>query len=102
MNEIIMENPDKIIAELSLCGYIVKEEIIPWIDHIHHRITVEDIFNKEHSLTVAENMEYERVRREELLYINVSRTMLVRKMIKEIIKREWPLERRAWEQRIVN
>ena len=80
MNELIMENPDKIITELSLCGYTVKEEIIPWIDHIHHRITVEDIFNNEHSLTVAENMEYERVRREEILYINVSRKMLLRKI----------------------
>ena len=96
MNELIMENSDKIITELSLCGYSVKEEVIPWIDHIHHRITVEDPFNEEHSLTLAENMEYARVRREEFIYISVSRMMLLRKLMREIMKREWPLERRAW------
>ena len=96
MSEMIMENPDKIVTELSLCGYVVKEEIIPWIDHIHHRITVEDPFNEEHSLTLAENMEYARVRREEFIYISVSRKMLLRKLMREIMKREWPLERRAW------
>jgi hypothetical protein len=41
-------------------------------------------------------MEYARVRREEFIYISVSRKMLLRKLMREIMKREWPLERHDW------
>lgn len=95
MNELIMEKSDKIITELSLCGYIVKEEVIPWIDHIHRRISVEDLFDKEHNLTVAENITYTRIKEPEIPYMLISRDILFRKLIREIMKREWPMERRV-------
>ena len=100
MNELIMENSDKIITELSLCGYSVKEEVIPWIDHIHHRIRVEDLFDKEHVLAVAENITYTRIKESKIPYMPISRDILFRKLIREIMKREWSLERKAWLEEV--
>lgn len=90
-----MEEADKIITELSLCGYVVKDEWIPWVDSFHHRITVYDPFNEERNLAVGENITDEKFKHPEIQYFSISRNILMRKIMKEIKKREWPLETRV-------
>lgn len=90
-----MEESDNIITELSLCGYVVKEELIPWVDYLHFRITVEDPQNKEHRLDIAENITDVMFRQSVLQRISVSREILMRKITNEIKKRKWPMKRRV-------
>lgn len=89
-----METSDKIIQELALSGYVVKEELIPWIDHLFHRITIEDPLNKENSLQVQEEITKVKIEHTELPYFFCSRRHLLELGLKEIKKRGWPLERR--------
>ena len=89
-----METSDKIVTELTLCGQVVKEEWIPWIDHFHHRITVQNVFERDCELSVAENITDEKFKHQEITYFSISREILLKKIIREIKKRGWPLEPR--------
>ena len=90
-----METSDKIITELTLCGYVVKEDWIPWIDRFHHIITVENVFERDYTLRVAENITDEKFKYQEITYFSISRENLLKKIIREIKKRGWPLEPRV-------
>lgn len=90
-----MEENNEILKELLYSGYIVTDEFIPWADHLHHRVKVQSLFEKENELMACENISPGYLEKTKGQYLQFSSKMLLKKIMREIKERGWKLERSA-------